>query len=286
MYGTQFQLIFSLIKKMKKILLLFLISANIVNIFAQDTIFWKTPRRYTSEDKNYKGYGSTALEIIKFSDDLYKLEECYYLENKRVVKRNRSETYNFTNDSTLIISYNKKRRAKYIYYKKDETTYKISQKSKDRIVFSGEVINLVPLVRHGKFTYYNTNGTITYYKTYKNDRYEKVEIPKKELDEVLLISEQMPEFPGGEVALRKFIAENLQYPKITQECDISGKVYVRFVVTKIGEVANIQIVRGVDELLDMEAIRVISTLPNFKPGMQNGKPVNVWYTVPVDFQLN
>ncbi len=96
----------------------------------------------------------------------------------------------------------------------------------------------------------------------------------------------MPEFPGGEVALRKFIAENIQYPDISRESDVQSKVYIRFVVTKTGEVANIEIVRSVDILLDQEAMRVISMLPDFKPGMQKGKPVNVYYTVPININLN
>jgi len=107
-----------------------------------------------------------------------------------------------------------------------------------------------------------------------------------EPDEIFLIVEKMPEFPGGEPALRKYIAENIKYPPLAQENDISGKVYVRFVVTKTGAVGEVQVVRSVDKLLDDEAVRVVETLPNFKPGQQRGKPVSVWYTVPIDFQLN
>ncbi len=108
----------------------------------------------------------------------------------------------------------------------------------------------------------------------------------EEEEEVFLIVEKMPEFPGGEPALRKFIAENVKYPPLAQENDISGKVYVRFVVTKTGAVGEVQVVRSVDKLLDDEAVRVVKDLPNFKPGQQRGKPVSVWYTVPIDFQLN
>ncbi len=109
---------------------------------------------------------------------------------------------------------------------------------------------------------------------------------EEETDEVFLIVEKMPEFPGGEAALRKFIAENVVYPPLAQENDIFGKVYIRFVVTKTGAVGEVQVVRSVDKLLDDEAIRVVGELPNFKPGKQRGKPVSVWYTVPIDFQLN
>jgi len=112
------------------------------------------------------------------------------------------------------------------------------------------------------------------------------QIIEEEPDQVFLIVEKMPEFPGGEPALREFIAKNIKYPPLAQENDISGKVYVRFVVTKTGAVGEVQVVRSVDKLLDDEAVRVVETLPNFKPGQQRGKAVSVWYTVPIYFQLN
>ena len=91
---------------------------------------------------------------------------------------------------------------------------------------------------------------------------------------------KMPEFPGGFIALRKFIAENLKYH---QNACISGTVYLRFVVLENGEIGEVQLLRGVDVLLDKEAIRVIKLLPKFIPGEQNGKKVKVWFSVPVKF---
>ncbi len=258
---------------MKQTILLFLIFANIANVFAQDTIFWETAQKKTS-----------ALEIIKFSDDSYKLEECFYLDNKRFVHKDRTKIYKFTNDSILIITY-KGKEMTYIYHKND-TIHSVSEIQEGRVVATGNVTSLVPLIKHGKFTYYNPNGTVILYRSYNKNRYVKVEAHQQELGEVLLIAEQMPRFPGGEVALQKFIAENIEYPKMAQDCKIHGKVYVRFVVTKTGEVANIEIVRSVDVLLDEATIRVISTLPNFIPAKQNRSPVNIWYVVPIDFKLN
>ena len=107
-----------------------------------------------------------------------------------------------------------------------------------------------------------------------------------EIEEVFVIVEQMPEFPGGEVALRNYIAENVDYPVLAQENDIQGTVFIRFIVTKSGSVKDVQIIRGYHELLDEEALRVVKTLPNFKPGSQRGKAVSVWYTVPITFELN
>lgn len=103
--------------------------------------------------------------------------------------------------------------------------------------------------------------------------------------EVFFIVEDMPEFPGGELALRQFIANSIKYPVIAQENGIQGRVYVTFVVDADGSVSEPRIARGVDPSLDKEALRVVSMLPKWKPGKQRGKPVRVSYTVPINFQL-
>jgi protein TonB len=102
---------------------------------------------------------------------------------------------------------------------------------------------------------------------------------------VFFIVEDMPEFPGGDLALRKYIANAIKYPVIAQENGIQGKVYVNFVVNTDGSVTNAKIARGVDPSLDKEALRVINSLPKWKPGKQRGKPVRVSFTVPINFVL-
>jgi len=102
---------------------------------------------------------------------------------------------------------------------------------------------------------------------------------------VFFIVEEMPDFPGGQLALRKFIASAIKYPVIAQENGIQGKVFVNFVVAKDGTVTNAKIFRGVDPSLDKEALRVVNSLPKWKPGKQGGKPVRVSYTVPINFVL-
>ena len=104
-------------------------------------------------------------------------------------------------------------------------------------------------------------------------------------DEVYVIVENMPAFPGGDGALIRFIAENLQYPDEARANRIQGKVIVRFCVKKDGKVDRITITRGVEASLNAEAYRVVSILPAFIPGKQGGKPVNVWYSLPITFQL-
>jgi len=113
---------------------------------------------------------------------------------------------------------------------------------------------------------------------------EEVEVEQKE-EEVFVVVEEMPEFPGGVKALRQYLATAVKYPVIAQENGIQGKVYVNFVVNKDGSVSNAKIARGVDPSLDAEALRVVSTLPKWKPGKQRGAPVRVSYTVPISFKL-
>lgn len=103
--------------------------------------------------------------------------------------------------------------------------------------------------------------------------------------EVFVIVEEMPSFPGGDKALMEFIYSNIQYPEIAKENNIQGRVILRFCVTYKGAVDQVTVIKGVDPALDNEAIRVIKLLPPWKPGKQGGKPVNVWYSVPVTFQL-
>lgn len=103
--------------------------------------------------------------------------------------------------------------------------------------------------------------------------------------EPLSVVEEMPSFPGGEAALLKYIIEHLKYPAAALENDIQGRVVVRFCVTSKGNVTQVSILKGVEPELDAEAIRVVTSLPQFKPGKQAGKPVPAWYTVPVSFTL-
>ena len=83
----------------------------------------------------------------------------------------------------------------------------------------------------------------------------------------------------------KFIAENLKYPEEALRNNLEGRVMLRFVVSAEGSVKRIEVMRSVHPVLDEEAIRVINLLPDWKPGRQNGKPVPVWFSVPVYFQL-
>jgi TonB family protein len=105
-------------------------------------------------------------------------------------------------------------------------------------------------------------------------------------DVIFMLVEDMPEFPGGEKALREWIAGKIKYPKVASEQRIQGKVYITFVVEKDGSIRRAKVARGVDPSLDIEALRVVNEMPAWKPGKQRGKEVAVSYTVPINFQLN
>jgi len=119
----------------------------------------------------------------------------------------------------------------------------------------------------------------------ETDEDEIVEVEEDD-EEFFMVVENMPEFPGGDLGLMKFIQKNVKYPAIAKEYNITGKVYVSFIVDKQGKVTNVKVVRGVDKNLDAEALRVVSLLPKYKPGKQRGKSVRVMFTIPINFTLN
>jgi periplasmic protein TonB len=103
--------------------------------------------------------------------------------------------------------------------------------------------------------------------------------------EPYLVVEQMPDFPGGETELYKFLEKNMKYPPMARESGVTGTVYIKFVVNKDGRISDIAILRGIGAGCDEEAIRVIKSMPSWKPGKQNGVAVPVWFTLPVKFTL-
>jgi len=94
-----------------------------------------------------------------------------------------------------------------------------------------------------------------------------------------------PQFPGGESAMIKFIQENVTYPELSREMGEQGTVYVQFVVNTDGSIQNVRVLKGVSELLDKEAVRVIKKMPNWSPGKQNGEPIRVRYQIPIRFSI-
>jgi TonB family protein len=105
-------------------------------------------------------------------------------------------------------------------------------------------------------------------------------------DVPFVVVEEMPQYPGGDKALLDFLKENTKYPESAKANKIEGRVIVRFIVNKKGNVEGLSVMKGIDPALDAEALRVVGLLSGFEPGMQGGKPVDVWYMVPVNFSLS
>ena len=103
---------------------------------------------------------------------------------------------------------------------------------------------------------------------------------------VFMVVEQMPEFPGGDDAMSKFLDENLVYPKQAKKQNIQGKVWIGFIVDKDGTVRNVEVLRGIGGGCEEEAVRVIKLMPKWKPGTQSGKPVMVKFRFPINFTLS
>ena len=127
-------------------------------------------------------------------------------------------------------------------------------------------------------------------RVYGKEKLSRIELAESvtEIDDedtLFIEYEQMPQFLGGEVALMKFIADNLHYPDSAKAKKIQGRVVVKFVVTKTGEIGEVKIVRSKDLDLDKEAVRIVKSLPNFIPGKLNGEVVDMWYTLPITFKL-
>ena len=109
--------------------------------------------------------------------------------------------------------------------------------------------------------------------------------PKEEENKVFDVVEQMPSFPGGMAALMAYLQKSIKYPPVAEENGIQGRVVCTFVVERDGSVTDVRVAKSVDPSLDKEAVRVVSAMPRWIPGKQNGQSVRVKYTLPVTFRL-
>lgn len=114
----------------------------------------------------------------------------------------------------------------------------------------------------------------------------RVVVPQE--PEIYTIVDEQAEFPGGIAALKKYIMNNLRYPETAKELAISGKVFLQFVVSKEGTISNVKLLRGIPDCkeCDLEAIRLVKAMPKWKSGKNNGKPVDSYFNLPVEFRLN
>ena len=137
----------------------------------------------------------------------------------------------------------------------------------------------------GATTFDQGTDNLEVVRTHKDEIIVEEKKPEPKKEEIFSAVEQMPQFPGGEAELMKYIANHIKYPTMAAENNIQGRVVVKFVVKKDGSVGEVQVLRGKDPDLDKEAVRVVRTLPNFIPGKMNGQAVSVWFTLPINFKL-
>lgn len=130
-------------------------------------------------------------------------------------------------------------------------------------------------------------ASVSVYAQEPKDENEVVGSADKYSSEVfdLISLEKYPQFPGGNKGLAQFLSATLKYPAPCVEERIQGRVLVKFTVFKDGSVGNVEVMEPVHPLLDAEAVRVVSLLPKWTPGIIDGEPVNVWYRLPISFRL-
>jgi len=111
-------------------------------------------------------------------------------------------------------------------------------------------------------------------------------VVEEEVVKPYVVVEQMPEFPGGDEIMRKFLRDNIRYPMMARESGITGTVYVTFIVSATGQISDVKLLRGIGGGCDEEAVRVVKTMPKWIAGRQTGKPVPVQFNLPIKFSLN
>lgn len=159
-------------------------------------------------------------------------------------------------------------------------------KERTSIVNMGKYILVLPVVFAlimGNVVYSsNQEGQVQDSERKAYDITEQTQKAEKKIYEIV---EQMPTYEGGTNAMMKYIRENLEYPKTAEDAGIQGRVIIRFVITEIGNVDNISVLRGIDSACDQEAVRVVKAMPKWIPGKQNGEAVSVYYNLPILFNL-
>ena len=146
-----------------------------------------------------------------------------------------------------------------------------------------EDIQVTEMMTAGEATETIHNGEAT--ETVDTIKYETDVIDAVVEDEPVIIVEEEPVFPGGPQELLRYVARNVNYPQDALENNIQGRVFVKFAVWSDGSIRRIEVTKSIFPSLDQEAMRVISTLPKWTPGRQNGKAVSVWFSMPVTFQI-
>ena len=274
----------------QSIYLLIIIFLKSINALGQDTTYIDKPSKYYSKNgdsvrfdftRRLKGYPRVkySRELIQYSKDSFKIENCYYYDDKRFTNYFSTE-YTFINDSTIKINSDK-----WYFQKNSNSLYNVT-KIDSGCIEKGTVSSLIPFTKEEDFITYNLKGKPLFIEKFGTGEY-KIECIKRDLKDSIYFSvDQIAKFPEKYGDLERYIHERLRFPGIIRESAIDGTVYVRFVISSKGEVVNLGLSKGVDLLYDKEALRVVSCLPNFEPGKINGENVNMFYIISIKFCLD
>lgn len=252
--------------------------------FSQDTIYLDKKVEYSSDtisiDRIKKNYCyHYAREIIKVSQDSFKIEICNYLDNKRL-ESHFVNGYKILDDSILIF-----RNERWIFRKAKDRKITVT-KIDSCYTIKGKVSSIIPFIKHGEFVYLNSNNDTLLTEIYKQGYLTHFQTKKTIInDSIYYIVDEYPKFPKQYGELIEYIFKRIKYPIELTESAIMGKTIVSTVISKTGELKNIEVIRGIDLLLDVEAVRVIMTLPKFEPGKIKGEVVNTNFIIPVKFSL-
>lgn len=246
---------------------------------AQDTIQLETGKIFDSIDfslkKNY-----FSKELIEITKDSFLIEDCYYLRidgDQLQRKSNLFSSYKIADSIIYIREYN------YLsiwnFEKINDSLFYIKNSSEQ-----GYAKSLVPLIKHGQFFTFNSNDTVILMNYKDNILQDYSFYDLEEIKDTIYnynTVDTPPIYPGGEIALQKDLSLDYSILGMCQESQMQGKTYVGFVILKSGKITNIRILRSFDPLIDFEAIKLVSRLKDFTPGIIENQPVNVEYIVTV-----
>ena len=208
------------------------------------------------------------------------------------------DDYGFPMDLTDTIIYNED--GSYVHFKTTEAPDPMTGEMRSKITATSCNADGTPnenikftinaIEKHGDTTMYTvepfTLDADNFRLSIQTTEDNPVQIIRNNNDSIYQIVDEMPQYPGGEAAMMKFVSENVKYPQEAKDKDIAGRVFVSFVVEKDGSVSTVKVMRGIGGGCDEEAVRVVKAMPKWKPGIKDGKPVRVSYMMPFTFKLS
>lgn len=256
------------------------------NSIAQDTTYLDPKTEYFTkkgdsyEDlKKYKVFPKYSREKIQISRDSFKIENCYYFDNKRMTD-NYIRYFRIINDSILVDD-----GEKWHFKKISDAVFQVF-KQDSCFIEKGTANSIIPFLKNGDFVHLKNQTDTLLIEHFEKGNYIYSTNPKTVFkDSVYMKVDELPKFPAKYGNLLTYISKRLMFPPSFVEIDIQGKVFVKLIITSEGKIKNLEIARSLDPLLDNEALKVISRLPEFEPAKVKGEYVNVYYFIPVKFAL-